>query len=150
MCDGIPDVMRNEEAVFELDFVRDEANPTKDVKEACGKLVQEAYKRGSQDNLTVVLVRFQWEVLPKPKEVSREVPKAAPKEVPKESQAKPSDAATDVPLPGESAVDALKRKHEEQRKKEETVLESVEPAESSEPPAKAQKVDSASPGDKSL
>lgn len=61
MCDGIPDVMRNEEAVWELDFAREEGNSAAGVRAACGALVQEAYKRGSEDNLTVIMVRFDWD-----------------------------------------------------------------------------------------
>merc|ERR1711920_727058 len=61
MCDGISDVMRNEEVVFELDFVRDASDPVANIRTTCGALVQEAYKRGSDDNLTVILVQFDWE-----------------------------------------------------------------------------------------
>jgi len=54
MSDGICDVMSNGEAI-------DELQAHDDVRAACGALVQEAYKRGSQDNLTVIYVRFEWE-----------------------------------------------------------------------------------------
>jgi len=60
MCDGIPDVMRNEDIVQELLIKRD-PSPAGDVRAACGALVQEAYKRGSGDNLTVILVRIVWQ-----------------------------------------------------------------------------------------
>eukprot|EP00929_Paragymnodinium_shiwhaense_P109076 TRINITY_DN75443_c0_g1_i1.p1 TRINITY_DN75443_c0_g1~~TRINITY_DN75443_c0_g1_i1.p1 ORF type:complete len:748 (-),score=253.91 TRINITY_DN75443_c0_g1_i1:80-2323(-) len=59
MCDGIPDVLRNEEVVEELAITR-EPDATADVRAACGALVQEAYKKGSQDNLTVVMARIEW------------------------------------------------------------------------------------------
>ena len=52
-----PDVMRNEDIVQELLIKRD-PSPARDVRAACGALVQEAYKRGSGDNLTVILVRI--------------------------------------------------------------------------------------------
>lgn len=61
MCDGISDVMSNEQVVFELDFVREPGDPAASVRKACGGLVQEAYKRGSGDNLTAILVQFEWE-----------------------------------------------------------------------------------------
>jgi len=61
MCDGISEVMSPEEVIDELNRVRDAANPTVDVRAACGALVQEAYKRGSGDNLTVIMVRLEWE-----------------------------------------------------------------------------------------
>eukprot|EP00927_Polykrikos_kofoidii_P049546 TRINITY_DN43595_c0_g1_i1.p1 TRINITY_DN43595_c0_g1~~TRINITY_DN43595_c0_g1_i1.p1 ORF type:complete len:825 (-),score=139.30 TRINITY_DN43595_c0_g1_i1:195-2669(-) len=59
MCDGISDVMKNEEVIEELAIKR-EPDPMVDVRAGCGALVQEAYKRGSQDNLTVILVRLDW------------------------------------------------------------------------------------------
>eukprot|EP00747_Dinoflagellata_sp_TGD_P132597 gnl/TRDRNA2_/TRDRNA2_175094_c3_seq3.p1 gnl/TRDRNA2_/TRDRNA2_175094_c3~~gnl/TRDRNA2_/TRDRNA2_175094_c3_seq3.p1 ORF type:complete len:597 (-),score=190.75 gnl/TRDRNA2_/TRDRNA2_175094_c3_seq3:42-1778(-) len=61
MCDGIPDVMRNEEIIGSLAQKRDPTSYEADVRAACGALVQEAYKRGSEDNLTVILVRLLWE-----------------------------------------------------------------------------------------
>jgi serine/threonine protein phosphatase PrpC len=54
MCDGITNVMTK-------DDVFDELLAEVDVRAACGALVQEAYKRESQDNLTVILVRLAWE-----------------------------------------------------------------------------------------
>merc|ERR1712032_35686 len=53
--------MNEEEVIDELNRVRDAANPLADVRAACGALVQEAYKRGSGDNLTVIMVRLEWE-----------------------------------------------------------------------------------------
>lgn len=62
MCDGISDVMRDEEICAELEMRRPgPPDPVKRCRIACGALVQEAYKRGSEDNLTVIFVRFQWE-----------------------------------------------------------------------------------------
>lgn len=60
MCDGITDVMKNEEVIFELAFVREPNDAAANVRAACGALVQEAYKRGSGDNLTIILVQLQW------------------------------------------------------------------------------------------
>lgn len=60
MCDGIPDVMKHDEIVSELDIVRDPKDAAANVRASCGALVQEAYKRGSGDNLTVILVKFEW------------------------------------------------------------------------------------------
>lgn len=60
MCDGIPDVMRNEDAVDQL-VIRRDPHPETDIRAGCGALVQEAYKRGSEDNLTVIVIRFEWE-----------------------------------------------------------------------------------------
>lgn len=62
MCDGILDVMRNEEAVYELDFARGKQDDAAaGARAACGALVQEAYKRGSGDNLTVIFVQVELE-----------------------------------------------------------------------------------------
>lgn len=61
MCDGITDVLSNEEIIFELDFLRDAADASANARKACGDLVQKAYSRGSQDNLTVVMAFFDWE-----------------------------------------------------------------------------------------
>jgi len=61
MCDGIPDVMKNEEAIFELAYLRDAKDASANARAACGALVQEAYKRGSQDNLTVIYAQFEWD-----------------------------------------------------------------------------------------
>merc|ERR1712110_62324 len=49
------------EVVQELVVKRDPSSPAADVRAACGALVQEAYKRGILENLTIVLVRFEWE-----------------------------------------------------------------------------------------
>merc|ERR1712072_691306 len=109
--------MRNEEAIFELDYVREAANPQAEVKNACGALVQEAYKRGSEDNLTVVLARLQWvDVDPKAAAAaaarkSKDAAAASNKDVPATAEA--VKASAPAARPGESAVDALKRKHRE-------------------------------------
>eukprot|EP00928_Gymnodinium_smaydae_P083027 TRINITY_DN662_c4_g1_i1.p1 TRINITY_DN662_c4_g1~~TRINITY_DN662_c4_g1_i1.p1 ORF type:complete len:793 (+),score=236.15 TRINITY_DN662_c4_g1_i1:93-2471(+) len=60
MCDGIFDVMKPEDVVEELGEIRELADPAADVRSACGALVQEAYKRGSADNLTTIMVRLNW------------------------------------------------------------------------------------------
>jgi protein phosphatase 2C family protein 2/3/protein phosphatase 1G len=118
MCDGIPDVMSNEDAVFELDYVREPSTPQNEVKAACGYLVQEAYKRGSEDNLTALLARLQWadvdaKEAAKAQAAAKEA--AAKASVPaKDGSAKEATAkksATTPPLPGESVLDALKRNH---------------------------------------
>merc|ERR1711957_548187 len=54
MSDGLTDVMSDQEIVSELHRVEDP-------KAGCTGLVQEALKRGSADNVTVVLVRFAWQ-----------------------------------------------------------------------------------------
>merc|ERR1712216_217994 len=77
MCDGIPDVMSNEEAIFELDYVREAGKPQDEVKAACGQLVQAAYKKGSQDNLTVLLARLQWMDVDPKVEAAKAAAKAA-------------------------------------------------------------------------
>merc|ERR1719464_62773 len=59
VCGGIPTVMTNADIVAELDLIR-EADPVVDVRASCGSLVQEAYNRGSVDNLTAILVRLDW------------------------------------------------------------------------------------------
>merc|ERR1740123_3006350 len=53
--------MKDEEAIFELEFVRDAQDKQANARAACGALVQEAYKRGSEDNLTVIYVSLAWE-----------------------------------------------------------------------------------------
>lgn len=63
MCDGIPDVMTDDEALAELERTRQSqrvGDAAAKARAACGALVQEAYKRESQDNLTVVLVQLIW------------------------------------------------------------------------------------------
>eukprot|EP00933_Yihiella_yeosuensis_P032203 TRINITY_DN2579_c0_g2_i2.p1 TRINITY_DN2579_c0_g2~~TRINITY_DN2579_c0_g2_i2.p1 ORF type:complete len:471 (+),score=132.51 TRINITY_DN2579_c0_g2_i2:59-1414(+) len=66
LCDGITDVMRTEQVTTELDAVRNASDPAGNIRAACGALVQEAYKKGSGDNLTVVLAKFDWEGGPPP------------------------------------------------------------------------------------
>jgi len=139
MCDGISDVMRDEQAVFELDYVREAASPQAEVKTACGALVQEAYKRGSEDNLTVLLARLQWaDVNParlaeiaRNKEVARLKSQAAAAASASTPLIMESSPAKDISLPGESAVDALKRKHRT----------AAAEREAGEPAAKVQKTD---------
>jgi len=66
MCDGILDVMSNDDVIEDLGTtvadktLVDATDPVANVRSACGALVQEAYKRNSQDNLTVIMVRFEW------------------------------------------------------------------------------------------
>lgn len=62
MCDGITDVMTNEQVVFELNYnyTLDTKSPLANARAACGSLVQAAYKGGSSDNLTVVFVALDW------------------------------------------------------------------------------------------
>jgi len=57
-CAGISDVMANEEVIFELAFVRES------LKASCASVVQEAFKRGSEENLTVILAKFEWPFTP--------------------------------------------------------------------------------------
>jgi serine/threonine protein phosphatase PrpC len=111
MCDGISDVMSNEDAIFELDYVRKADTAQVEVKTACGNLVQEAYKRGSEDNLTVLLARMQWvDVDPKAATAHRKTNVPAKQDV---AAPKAAKSAASPERPGESAVDALKRKHRE-------------------------------------
>ncbi|PKU59884.1 probable protein phosphatase 2C 59 [Dendrobium catenatum] len=49
--DGLWDVVTNEEAVAMI-------KPIDDPEEAAKRLMQEAYQRGSADNITCVVVRF--------------------------------------------------------------------------------------------
>ncbi|KAH1119581.1 hypothetical protein GYH30_048104, partial [Glycine max] len=49
--DGLWDVVSNEEAVAMI-------KPIEDAEEAAKRLMQEAYQRGSSDNITCVVVRF--------------------------------------------------------------------------------------------
>ncbi|KAF5748099.1 hypothetical protein HS088_TW04G00048 [Tripterygium wilfordii] len=49
--DGLWDVVTNEEAVAMI-------KPIQDPQEAAKRLLQEAYQRGSADNITCVVVRF--------------------------------------------------------------------------------------------
>lgn len=60
MCDGISDVMTNEEVVCELNFERKLDDASANARAVCGSLVQEAYRRGSGDNLSVIFVSFRW------------------------------------------------------------------------------------------
>lgn len=88
MCDGILDVMRNEEVVFELDFASG-TDPVAGARAACGRLVQEAYKRGSGDNLTVIFVEFEWEATPAGADGKRARGEAASLQVPAAKKACP-------------------------------------------------------------
>ncbi|CAJ1396865.1 unnamed protein product [Effrenium voratum] len=73
MCDGITDVLSNEQVISELSFRRDK-EPKANARQACGALVQRAYSRGSQDNLTVIMVSFQWKDGVAPDAVGCEAP----------------------------------------------------------------------------
>lgn len=55
---GISDVMQNEEVIFELAFVRET------LKASCASVVNQAFSRGSSENLTVILARFEWPFTP--------------------------------------------------------------------------------------
>ncbi|KAD4180114.1 hypothetical protein E3N88_28705 [Mikania micrantha] len=59
--DGVWDVFRSQNAV---DFVRRRLQDHNDVKRCCKEMVEEAMKRGADDNLTVVVVCFQAEPPP--------------------------------------------------------------------------------------
>lgn len=132
MCDGIPDVMSNEDSIFALDYIQKPSTPQNEVKAACGNLVQEAYKRGSEDNLTALLARLQWvDVDPKAATNSTKIANTAKdasakelpgptkngathsKDIPTPASNGRKVAAAEAPLPGESVLDALKRKHRE-------------------------------------
>lgn len=57
-CDGVWDVLSDDEVaklVMEPDTVSD--------TDKAGKVVAEAYKRGSTDNISVVVVSLQWQIL---------------------------------------------------------------------------------------
>merc|ERR1712039_725344 len=57
VCGGIPAFMRAEDVINELDLLRDASDAAADLRSGCGSLVQEAYNKGSGQNLTVILVR---------------------------------------------------------------------------------------------
>eukprot|EP01098_Paradermamoeba_levis_P009814 TRINITY_DN4106_c0_g1_i1.p1 TRINITY_DN4106_c0_g1~~TRINITY_DN4106_c0_g1_i1.p1 ORF type:complete len:369 (-),score=115.93 TRINITY_DN4106_c0_g1_i1:89-1195(-) len=57
-CDGLWDVVNYQEAV---DIVSKEFKEKKDPKQISQALVDEALKKGTQDNVTVVVVLFNWE-----------------------------------------------------------------------------------------
>merc|ERR1712151_804748 len=111
--------MKNEDVIFELDYIRDPANPQADAKLACGSLVQEAYKRGSEDNLTAVLARFQWQDVDAKTVAVSSAASAAGAQTASSvksdatAQAAPSKPAVAQSFPGESAVESLKRIHRE-------------------------------------
>jgi len=60
LCSGVPNVMSDEDIVYELDLIREDADVLADVRAGCGALVQEAYTRGSDSNLTAIMVRLEW------------------------------------------------------------------------------------------
>jgi len=55
-CDGVWDVMTHQDVV---DFVLPKLQELDDPQEASKQLVEEAYKRGSQDNITSLIVTFK-------------------------------------------------------------------------------------------
>jgi len=62
VCDGVTDVMSAVEVCDELDKQRPgPPDPVARARIACGALVQEAYRAGSEDNITVILVKFDWD-----------------------------------------------------------------------------------------
>lgn len=66
ISDGITDVLRDEELVATLAAAgadADEGDGAGDAQAACSRLVQESLRRGSMDNVTAALVRFEWEPL---------------------------------------------------------------------------------------
>ncbi|KAF3782785.1 putative protein phosphatase 2C 54 [Nymphaea thermarum] len=73
--DGVWESFTNQNAV---DFARRRLQEHNDVKQCCKELVEEAIKRGSDDNLTVVMVCFQAEppvqnVIRRPRGVRRSI-----------------------------------------------------------------------------
>merc|ERR1712129_84713 len=123
--------MSNEDAIFALDYIQKPSTALNEVKAACGNLVQEAYKRGSEDNLTALLARLQWAdvdpkaavngtKIPVAKDASAKEPPGPAKDAPANAKGIPTPASNgrkiavaEPPLPGESGLDALKRKHRE-------------------------------------
>merc|ERR1712176_763227 len=96
--------MTNEEILTELDNVCDNTDPVADTKLACANLVNEAYKRGSGDNMTVVMAQFIWEM---PQVVPNVKPKA------KSTAPTPTPAPAKPKTPGMGSwvlPSALKRK----------------------------------------
>ena len=55
--DGLWDVLSNQDAVT---LVRDMVQKDNDVEGAAGKLTQEAINRGSNDNVSCVIIRFSF------------------------------------------------------------------------------------------
>jgi len=55
-CDGLWDVMTHQEVV---DFVLPRLKETNDPQECCQQLVAEAFERGSQDNITALVLTFR-------------------------------------------------------------------------------------------
>mmetsp|Transcript_39053 Transcript_39053/g.71104 ORF Transcript_39053/g.71104 Transcript_39053/m.71104 type:complete len:454 (+) Transcript_39053:55-1416(+) len=60
-CGGVSDVMTDEDVMKELLVVRDRSSAAANVRAACGAVVSEAYKRGSTENLTIILAALEWE-----------------------------------------------------------------------------------------
>jgi len=59
-CGGIPEVMIDSEVVAQLNLLQGESRHEADVRAGCGALVQEAYARGSTDNLTTIIIQLCW------------------------------------------------------------------------------------------
>lgn len=68
-CDGIWDVMTNEEL---CDFVRSRLQVTEDLERVCNEIVDTCLYKGSRDNMSVVLVCFSGAPKVSPEAVKRE------------------------------------------------------------------------------
>lgn len=53
--DGLYDSMTSQEVV---NFILEKINETNDLQSACDSLIQEALSRGSNDNITVIIIFF--------------------------------------------------------------------------------------------
>jgi len=85
-CGGIPEVMSDSDIIAQLDLLQDKSRQEADVRSGCGALVQQAYARGSNRNLTTILIQLCW-----PKNVARKV--ARPQEAGQEAGGKASAVA---------------------------------------------------------
>jgi len=59
-CGGVPEVMGDNDIMVQLELLCDKSRQDADVRAGCGTLVQQAYARGSNDNLTAILVQVCW------------------------------------------------------------------------------------------
>lgn len=60
MSDGVTDAMSNQQIAEFVDQVRDEADPQGGARAAAAALVHEAIQRGSTDNVSAIVCRFEW------------------------------------------------------------------------------------------